>query len=355
MQVRRWRNVITPPLAGALVAVLLLSSPAAAQPVLPPIAPPKPIAPRAANAIVISTGDLNEAVNWARQGNLANATDAFNLFRDDWNATADDVSAQSDEIAQMVIQAIDSVRDVLDDSPPPAQAKYFPAFQNLASVIEDANAQLGQIAPATAALRINPTDLGQSVAWASQGNLARAHDEFSQFQDDWSLVRDAVRQQAPTLADAVEAASANVSSIINDPANPAPTQTAYFPALQSLQQAVLDANAQLAQLGAPAAGNAAPGSGPIKIRSGNLDESVDWAGQENLDRARSEFGQFKDDWAGVQAAVRRQQADVADQVENAIDQVDTILAASNPPKTDYFPALQNLQSVVDDANKQLGN
>jgi hypothetical protein len=355
MQVLRWRTMMTPVL-GALVVSLCMGSVAAAQPVLPPIAPPKPIAPRAANAIQISTGDLSEAVNWARQGNLANASESFNLFRDDWNATADDVSAQSDEVAQMVNDAIDGVRDVLDDSPPPDQSKYFPLFQHLATVVEDANAQLGQISPANGALRVNPTDLGQSVTWASQGNLERAHDEFGQFVDDWSLVKDAVRLQAPPVADAIESATATVSSIINDPANPAPAQTAYYPALQSLQQAVLTANAALAQLGPPAPGAApAPAAGPVRIRPGNLGESVDWASQENLARARSEFGQFKDDWASVQAAVRRQQPDVADQVDNAIGQVDTILAASDPPKTDYFPALQNLQSVVDDANTQLGN
>jgi hypothetical protein len=355
MQVPLWRKVITP-LASALVASLFLGNVAAAQPVLPPIAPPKPIAPRAANAIQISTGDLSEALNWARQGNLANATESFNLFRDDWNATADAVSAQSDDVAGMVNDAIDGVRDVLDDSPPPDQAKYFPLVQNLATVVEDANAQLGQIAPANGALRVNPTDLGQSVTWASQGNLERAHDEFGQFQDDWSLVKDAVRQQAPAVADALDAATANVTSIINDPANPAPAQTAYYPALQGLQQAVLTANATLAQLGPPAAGTGpAPAAGPLKIRAGDLGESVDWASQENLARARSEFGQFKDSWATVSAAVRGQQPDVADQVDNAIGQVDTILAASDPAKTDYFPALQNLQSVVDDANTQLGN
>jgi hypothetical protein len=107
---------------------------------------------------------------------------------------------------------------------------------------------------------------------------------------------------------------------------------------------------------APAtAAPAAPVAGPAKIRTGNLGESVDGAGDGNLATARSEFGQFQSDWKSVADAVRRQQADVADQVENAIAAVQTIFAASAPAKEEYFPALQNLQQVVEDANKQLGN
>src|SRR5207237_9639259 len=98
--------------------------------------------------------------------------------------------------------------------------------------------------PAKAALRVNPTNLGQSVNWASQGNLSRADDEFHQFRDDGRLVRDAVRQQLPTVADGVDAGIANVLGIIANPADVNPPQSAYYPALQSVQQVVGDANAQ---------------------------------------------------------------------------------------------------------------
>jgi hypothetical protein len=339
---------------GAVVVPVLLPSSAFAQPVVPPIAPPKPASARAANAILISTGDLNEAVNWARQSDLTDAVTSFNLFKDDWNVVDDDVRAQSDSIADSVDGAIADLQTVLDAGATPAPSVYFPLFQKLASVVEDANVQLGQIAPTTAALKITTTDLAQSVNWASQGNLAKAHDEFGQFQDDWSLVKDAVRQQAAPLADGVEAATANVAAIISNPANPTPAQADYYPALQTLLQVVNDINSQLAQM--PAVASApAPSTGPIKIRNGNLGESVDWATQGNLPRARSEFSQFQDDWKAVQAAVRQQSPDVADAVEAAINNAQTILAASAPNQTDYFPALQNLQRVVDDANAKLGN
>ena len=324
-----------------------------AQPVVPPIAPPKPAVSRAANAIVISTGDLNEAVNWARQSDLPDAVTSFNLFKDDWNVVSDDVRGESDAIADAVDTAIASVQSVIDTDTPPAQTAYFPAFQNLATVVEDANNQLGQIAPSTLALKITTTDLAQSVNWASQANLPRAHDEFSQFQDDWSLVKDAVRQQAPALADSVEAATGVVQGIVANPANPTPAQTDYFPALQTLLSVVNDANTSLASMSPTGGGSPAP-AGPAHIRPGNLGESVDWAGQGNLPRARSELDQFQEDWASVKDAVRHQAPDVADAVEDAISKVTSILAASAPDKTEYFPALQNLQQVVDDANAKLG-
>src|SRR3981081_3587470 len=150
---------------SALVAPLVFAWVVGAQPVVPPIAPPKPAVPRAANALIISTGDLNSSVNWARQGRLADATTSFNLFKDDWSVVDDDVRGQSVDIADQVDAAIAQVDDVLGqpDAPPPAQSEYYPAFQNLQQVVEDSNTQLGLIAPPTTALRINPTNLGQSV------------------------------------------------------------------------------------------------------------------------------------------------------------------------------------------------
>ncbi len=340
----------------ALVAPLVFVWILGAQPVVPPIAPPKPAVPRAANAIVISTGDLNASVNWARQGHLDDATTSFNLFKDDWNVVDDDVRQQSADIADQVDAAIGQVDEILTnpDAPAPDQSQYYPVLQNLQQVVEDSNTQLGLIAPATNALRINPTNLGQAVTWATQANLARAHDEYGQFRDDWSLVRDAVRQQALSAADVVDDANAQVQAIVADPARPSPDQAEYLPALQHLQQVVGDVNAQLAKLG-PTAPNPAPAAGPIVIRPGNLGESVDWAGQGNLASAKSEFGQFQEDWASVKTAVRQKAPDVADQVEAAITRVQTIVAASAPAKEQYFPALQDLQQVVEDANKQLAN
>ena len=175
--------------------------------------------PRAANAIVISTGDLNAALNWASQGAFADASTSFKLFKDDRQTVVDDVRQQSADIANNVDDAIADVLDVVDDQPPPAQSTYLPVFQRLAQVVEDANTQLGLIAPTTNALRISTTDLVQSVTWASQGNLAKTHDEFDQFRDDWSLVRDAVRQQLPGQADNVDTATTAVQAIVSNSSN----------------------------------------------------------------------------------------------------------------------------------------
>jgi methyl-accepting chemotaxis protein len=363
VRVRVWRYLArrAATLVGALIPPVFVATVASvsAQPVLPPIEPPRPAVPRAANALVISSGDLNESVNWARQGNLADAAMSFKLFKDDWDAVDGEVREQSADIADQVDGAIARVDDVLGgpDAGPPDQSEYYPALQHLQQVVEDANIQLGVSAPATNALRINPTNLGQSVAWARQGNLARAHDEYAQFRDDWSLVRDAVRQQAPSAADMVETASAQVQGIVADPARPSADQSEYVPALQRLQQIVLDVNAQLATLPPPTASNPPPpvAPGPVRIRPGNLAESVEWAAQGNLASARSEFDEFQDNWASVSSAVRQKSPDIADQIEAAIARVQTILAASAPPKEQYFPALQDLQQVVLDANEKLGS
>src|SRR5216684_4206035 len=122
----------------ALIAPFLFALVVGAQPVVPPIAPPKPAVPRAANAIVISTGDLNSSVNWARQGNLADAMSSFNLFKDDWNVVDDDVRQQSTDLADHVDAAIAQVDDVLGnpDSPAPDQTQYYPVLQNLQQIVE---------------------------------------------------------------------------------------------------------------------------------------------------------------------------------------------------------------------------
>src|SRR5437899_511892 len=148
---------------NALVAPLVFAWVVGAQPVVPPIAPPKPAVPRAANAIVISTGDLNSSVNWARQGQLADAATSFNLFKDDWSVVDDDVRQQSTGIADQVDAAIAQVDDILGNPDAADQSEFYPVLQNLQQEVEDSNTQLGLIAPATNGLRINPTNLGQAV------------------------------------------------------------------------------------------------------------------------------------------------------------------------------------------------
>ncbi len=351
--VYRWR--IARSLLLSLAAMLALGAGAYAQVVVPPIAPPKPAVARNANALVISTGDLNTALNWVRQSRLEDATTAFNLFKDDWASEGPDIRVQSDEIADAVDKAIAQVQAVLDSDPTPSG--YFPAFQSLADAVEEANTQLAQMAPPTAAVRIGSTDLNQAVNWASQGNLAKVHDEFNQFRDEWGLVKDAVREQSAALADTVETATNAVVALVANPANPNPAQPDYYAALQKLQQAVADANAQLATMASAPTAPAAPAApaAPIQIRPGNLGESVDGAHDGDLRTARSEFGQFKNDWSRVKDEVRQRTASLADGVEAAIATAETALGAAAPVQADYVAALEDLQRTVADANAQLGN
>jgi hypothetical protein len=351
--IRHRRAVALRPLFAACLIAQVLAPAAWAQVVVPPIAPPKPAVERNPNALVIGTGDLNEALNWARQGNLSEATTSFHLFRDDWQSVSDEVRAQSDEVADGVDTAVAAVEGLVTAPQAPDQGTYFPVFQSLANTVEDANAQLNALAPAIGTLRIAPTDLGQSVTWASQGNLAKAHDEFDQFRDDWSLVQVAVRQAAPPIADGIDQATAKVTAIISNPNNTNPPQSEYYPALQALQQTVLDANKQLALLGAP---EAAPEAGvPVTIKAGNLGQSVTAAGAGDLANAKKEYGEFQDDWSAVKDAVRARSGAMADRIEAANTKAGNELKEDPPTQSQYFEALQTLQQAVLDANAQLGN
>ena len=348
-----WRTVALGPLFAACLIAQVVAPAAWAQVVVPPIAPPKPAVQRNPNALVIGTGDLNEALNWARQGDLADATTSFHLFRDDWQSVSDEVRSQSDEVADGVDSAVAAVEGLVSAPQPPDQTTYFPVFQHLADTVENANAQLNALAPAIGTLRIAPTDLGQSVTWASQGNLAKAHDEFDQFRDDWSLVQGAIRQAAPPIADGIDQATATVTAIISNPNNTDPSQSEYYPALQALQQAVLDANRQLALLGAP---EAAPNAGaPVDIRAGNLGQSVNAAGAGDLVNAKKEYAEFQDDWGAVKDAVRARSGALADRIEEASSRAGNALNEDPPTQSQYFEALQTLQQAVLDANAQLGN
>ena len=348
-----WRGVALRPLLVACIIAQVLVPAVQAQVVVPPIAPPKPAVQRNPNALVIGTGDLNEALNWARQGNLAGATTSFHLFRDDWQSVSDEVRAQSDDVADGVDTAVAAVEGLVSAAQPPDQSTYFPVFQKLSDTVEDANNQLNALAPAIGTLRIAPTDLGQSVTWASQGNLAKAHDEFDQFRDDWSLVQGAVRQAAPTIADGIDQATATVTAIVSNPNNTNPSQSEYYPALQALQQAVLDANRQLALLGGP---EAAPNAGvPVTIRAGNLGQAVNAAGAGDLANAKKEYGEFQDDWGAAKDAVRARSGALADRIDAASTKAGTELNEDPPTQSQYFEALQTLQQAVLDANAQLGN
>src|SRR5437868_1781855 len=96
---RRFLERSAAALGGALAAAVLLGGTAAAQIIPIPIAPPKQAVVRNPNAIQIGTGDLNEAVNFAVQGNLTEAINSFNRFKQDFNAVADQVRAQSADVA----------------------------------------------------------------------------------------------------------------------------------------------------------------------------------------------------------------------------------------------------------------
>jgi hypothetical protein len=90
--------------------------------------------------------------------------------------------------------------------------------------------------------QISPGNLGEAVDWASKGDLANMRKEFGQFQGDWSKVSAAWHTANPSTANSIDAAMAQLNSVIGD-ASQSPPQSQYQPLIVSLQKLVLDANA----------------------------------------------------------------------------------------------------------------
>jgi len=188
-----------------------------------------------------------DAVGAAGNGNLAEAHGNLNQFRDVWNTTKADIRKMSASAADAVQAAYDQAAAVISDPsrPVPQQSEYLPVLQNLLKAVQSADVELARGAStgdvAGPPPQVRTGNLGEAVDWASKSELAKARDEFSQFQRDWDRVRDAFRSRAASVADQVDAAIAQVDALIGD-ASANPPQAQYLGALRNLQQVVQSAN-----------------------------------------------------------------------------------------------------------------
>lgn len=122
-------------------------------------------------------------------------------------------------------------------------------------VFDSFTVEPGVVPPSVSADQLSPggtivihmTNLNEAVDWATQANLKGAHSEFVQFLGDWDTVKDAARQRSPEAANAVEAAIAQLKTVLLDPNAPVPDQAVYSPLLQQLQQLVQQLQTQLSQ------------------------------------------------------------------------------------------------------------
>jgi hypothetical protein len=198
---------------------------------------------------LIGTRHLSDAVNAAQAGDYAAAADLFDGFKSIWTAAKPALTQKSPSQAQSVQTALDQVNALKGKSG--VQTQVLPALQNLLKVVTDANAS--SAAGGTAAAGgggiaapppISPGNLGEAVDWASKADLNDTRNEFSQFQGDWSKVSAAWHVANPSTANAIDAAVAQLNSLIGD-ASQSPPQSQYQPLILSLQKLVLDANASV--------------------------------------------------------------------------------------------------------------
>jgi hypothetical protein len=103
---------------------------------------------------------------------------------------------------------------------------------------------------------------------------------------------------------------------------------------------------------------AAAKSGPAEvIGTSHLAKAVDAARTGDLVGAYGNFAGFRTIWNATKGDVRKRSPGLADRVQAAFDPVNALLSdprAPAPAQSQYFPALQNLQEVVQAANAELG-
>jgi hypothetical protein len=200
---------------------------------------------------------------------------------------------------------------------------------------------------------IGTSHLSEAVESAREGDIDEVLENFLAFGNIWNTTKADVVKGAPTQAQAVQTAFDQANALLGDPKQPAPPQAQYSPALQALLRAVRTANTTLAGGAAPAA---AAGPAP-QIRGGDLGEAVDAAGKSDLTVARREFGEFDEDWDKIEDSLEASAPAVHASVDAAVDQVSDLIgdASKSPPQSQYYPALQNLQKVVQDANTTLSS
>jgi hypothetical protein len=230
---------------------------------------PCPAAKNSRPQLAIGTSHLGEAVEAAQDGKLDEAVPNFQAFGTIWNLAKADVTRQAPVQAQAVQTAFDQANALLGDpkQPSPPQAQYYPALQALQRAVRTANtAVAGGGAPAAGgavaatgaaaapvaaaaasaapAPQIPARDLGQAVDYASKSDLANARKEFGEFDESWQQIEDDVKAASPAAYASVDDALDDVADLFGD-ATKTPAQSAYYPALQKLQKAVMDANTTL--------------------------------------------------------------------------------------------------------------
>jgi hypothetical protein len=102
----------------------------------------RPASPSQA-VVSVPTGNLGQAVNWARNAELAKAHGEFLEFIDDWDSVRDAVRQRAPGVADTIAAAVAEARRVLVDSrPAPSPAAYIETLERLQQTVREQQARL---------------------------------------------------------------------------------------------------------------------------------------------------------------------------------------------------------------------
>jgi hypothetical protein len=90
-------------------------------------------------------GNLDEAINWARKGELPKAHGELQEFLDDWNFVQVAVRQRSPSVADAIAAAIADARLVLltPGGPAPSQVVYVATLERLQRTVREQQSRLG--------------------------------------------------------------------------------------------------------------------------------------------------------------------------------------------------------------------
>jgi hypothetical protein len=175
---------------------------------------------------IILASELEEAIEAAEDGDLAQAQAEYRSFAATWEADHEPyVREKLPDVALALGAKVRAVTAVLITPPNPVRAQYLEEMDELMEMIEAAQKQLAALpaspfttappsppralaistepverAPAEQRLRFNldPQELESALSGVRTGNLARATGEFQEFIEQFTAVENQVRSESPT-------------------------------------------------------------------------------------------------------------------------------------------------------------
>jgi hypothetical protein len=103
------------------------------------------VPPAGQGPVTVPTGNLDQAVNWARQSELPKAHGELQEFMDDWDSVQIAVRQRSPGAADAIAAAVADARQVLlnPSGPAPSQAAYVATLERLQRTVREQQSRLG--------------------------------------------------------------------------------------------------------------------------------------------------------------------------------------------------------------------